>query len=54
MEKKLGSEVSEDLVLLAINQLADKVLLTRRETKPDKFDGLSCVVKLVTNNIDFD
>ncbi len=41
LEKKLGSEVSEELVLLAINQLANEGLLSGGEELPERFRGLS-------------
>jgi len=41
LEKKLVSEVSEDLVLFAINQLANEGLLSAGEELPNRFRGLS-------------
>ena len=41
METKLGLEVSEDLVLLAISQLANEGLLSGSEELPERFRGLT-------------
>ncbi len=39
LEKKLGTEISEDLVLFAINQLANEGLLSGVEELPERFRG---------------
>jgi len=41
LEKKLGLEVSEDLVLLAINQLANEGLLLAGGELPERLRGVS-------------